>query len=95
MAQESVWLPHVTFKKVSYDGILGDNVSEYEKKHPETPFHEIIDIIRGKADQDYLDQIARHCFQDELDQSTKTVSTKDLENANPNFLRNRVGLQKN
>jgi len=55
MAQESVWLPQVTFKKVSYDRILGDNLSEYQKKHPETPFHEIIDIIRGKADQDYLD----------------------------------------
>jgi hypothetical protein len=55
MAQESIWLPQVTFKKVSYDRILGDNLSEYQKEHPETPFHEIIDIIRGKADQDYLD----------------------------------------
>ncbi len=56
-------LPHVTFSKVSYDRILGDNLSEYQQDHPETPFHEIIDIIRGKADQDYLDEISRYCIQ--------------------------------
>lgn len=54
----------ISFAKVSYDGILGDNLNAYQKNHPETPFHEIIDIIRGQADQDYLEQIARHCIQD-------------------------------
>jgi len=40
----------VSFTKVSYDRILGDNLSAYRDEHPEVPFHEIIDIIRGKAD---------------------------------------------
>lgn len=48
-------LPQVSFSKVSYDRILGDNLTRYQQDHPETPFHEIIDIIRGQADQDYLD----------------------------------------
>ena len=56
-------LPSVTFSKVSYDGILGENVTAYQNEHPETPFHEIIDIIRAKADSDYLDQIARFSVQ--------------------------------
>jgi hypothetical protein len=47
----------VNFSKISYDRILGDNVNEYMLEHPETPFHEVIDIIRDKADQDYLNQI--------------------------------------
>lgn len=54
-------VPNVSFEKISYDRILGENLSAYQEKHPEVPFHEIIDIIRSKADQDYLDQIARHC----------------------------------
>jgi tRNA uridine 5-carbamoylmethylation protein Kti12 len=45
----------VSYHKVSYDRILGENLSAYSEKHPEVPFHEVIDIIRGKADQDYLD----------------------------------------
>ena len=45
--------------KVCYDKILSDNVTEYAKVHHETSFNEIIDIIRAKADQDYLDQIVR------------------------------------
>ena len=54
-------LPEVTFAKISYDKILGDLTAEYGEQHPETPFHEIIDIIRPKADEAYLDHIARHC----------------------------------
>jgi len=56
-------LPSVSYHKVSYDRILGENLSAYSEQHPEVPFHEVIDIIRSKADQDYLDQIARHCTQ--------------------------------
>jgi len=48
-------LPQLSFSKISYDRILGDNVKEYQETHPNTPFHEIIDIIRAKADQDYLE----------------------------------------
>ena len=40
----------VDFHKISYDRILGDNLNAYQKLHPETPFHVIIDIIRDKAD---------------------------------------------
>ena len=43
-------LPEVSFEKISYDKILGDNTTEYGEQHPEVPFHEIIDIIRPKAD---------------------------------------------
>lgn len=45
----------VSYSKVSYDRILGENLSAYQEQHPEVPFHEVIDIIRSKADQDYLD----------------------------------------
>jgi hypothetical protein len=54
-------MPSVSYHKVSYDRILGENLSAYSELHPEVPFHEVIDIIRSKADQDYLDQVARHC----------------------------------
>ena len=43
-------LPEVSFTKISYDKILGDNTAEYGEQHPDVPFHEIIDIIRPKAD---------------------------------------------
>ena len=48
-------MPTVEFKKISYDGILGDQVNAYLEKHPTVPFHEVIDIIRPMADQEYLD----------------------------------------
>ncbi len=54
-------LPTVEFKKISYDRILGDMTNSYLEKHPNVPFHEVIDIIRPLADADYLDQIARNC----------------------------------
>ena len=47
--------PEVNFTKISYDGILGDITAAYGEEHPDTPFHEIIDIIRPKADSTYLD----------------------------------------
>ena len=50
-------LPQVSFAKISYDRILGENVTEYSAVHPETPFHEVIDIIRAKADSDYLEKV--------------------------------------
>lgn len=43
-------VPNVSFAKVSYDRILGENLADYQAKHPEVPFHEVIDIIRSKAD---------------------------------------------
>ena len=43
-------LPEVSFTKISYDKILGDNTAEYGEQNPGVPFHEIIDIIRPKAD---------------------------------------------
>ena len=29
--------------------------------HPGVEMHQAIDIIRGKADQDYLDEVSKHC----------------------------------
>lgn len=51
----------IEFLKVSYDRILTANQKEYCEKHPEVGQHEAIDIIRPKADQDYLDAITFHC----------------------------------
>jgi len=48
-------MPVVEFKKISYDRILGDLTGSYMEEHPDVPFHEVIDIIRPIADQDYLD----------------------------------------
>ena len=48
-------IPTVEFKKISYDKILGDQTNEYLLEHPDVPFHEVIDIIRPKADREYLD----------------------------------------
>ena len=45
------------YKKISYDKMLTDNLKQYQMKHPEVPFHEVIDIVRAVADQDYLDAI--------------------------------------
>ena len=55
-------MPPVTFTKISYDRILGEKVSEYQKAHPGTEMHIVIDIIRPMADQEYLDRVARQCF---------------------------------
>ena len=49
------------FKKISYDHILGENQREYCAKHPDVDMHAAIDIIRDKADQDYLTAIATQC----------------------------------
>jgi len=35
------------------------NLNLYHELHPEVPFHDVIDIIRGQADQDYLDAIMK------------------------------------
>ena len=51
----------IDFMKISYDRILTSNQKEYCAKHPEVDMHQAIDIIRDKADQDYLDAIASHC----------------------------------
>jgi hypothetical protein len=41
---------------------LGDKVTEYQKANAESEMHTIIDIIRPFADQEYLDRVARQCF---------------------------------
>lgn len=51
----------VEFVKISYDRILTQNQKDYCLEHPEVSQHEAIDIIRGKADQDYLDAITFQC----------------------------------
>ena len=75
-------LPSVEFKKISYDGILGEFTHAYQAKHPDVPFHEVIDIIRADADQHYLDLIARHCSPSEkaAPQELKTIIFLDRNN---------------
>ena len=50
--------------KISYDRILTSNAENYCMNHPEVDINGAIDIIRGKADQDYLDAITLHCHPD-------------------------------
>jgi hypothetical protein len=52
----------VKFSKISYDRILGDKTEAYQKENDEEDINKVIDIIRPIADQEYLDQIARRCF---------------------------------
>ena len=52
----------MVLNKISYDRILGDKVTEYQKANAESEMHTIIDIIRPFADQEYLDRVARQCF---------------------------------
>lgn len=51
----------IEFLKISYDRILTSNQEDYCRDHPEVGMHEAIDIIRDKADQDYLDAVTFHC----------------------------------
>ena len=67
------------FNKISYDHILTQNQKEYCAKHPEIGQHEAIDIIRGKADQDYLDAIKAHCnFKSDENQDNQGIQQKQL-----------------
>jgi len=68
-------MPIVEFNRVSYDSILRDLTSSYLEEHPSVPFHEVIDIIRPKADRDYLDQIARNFTQSP--NTTKSCSSTE------------------
>lgn len=40
----------LSYKHVSYDKILTDILRKYQVKNPDVPFHDIIDIVRSKAD---------------------------------------------
>lgn len=42
--------------------MLNSNLQRYQLDHPEVPYHEVIDIIRGQADQEYLDTITEMCM---------------------------------
>jgi hypothetical protein len=69
----------VEFAKISYDRILTQNQMEYCEKHPEVSQHEAIDIIRGKADQDYLDAITFQCDNSDGDiNSENSFKTKQI-----------------
>lgn len=41
---------NVTFTKISYDRILGEKVTEYQKANKDCEMHTVIDIIRPFAD---------------------------------------------
>jgi len=60
------------FQKVSYDGLLKKHQQEYMADHPDVEFHHVIDIIRGPADQEYLDIIK--------EMNTKAQTQKIIKN---------------
>ena len=55
---------NVDYRRINYDQMLTDNLKDYQSKHPDVPFHEVIDIIRPWADQQYLDTISNHCAEE-------------------------------
>lgn len=57
--------------------MLTDFQKTYQTENPDVPFHEVIDIIRGQADKEYLDIITDYCREDSPDQ----------ENLNPNSIK--------
>ena len=54
----SMNFPTIEYHLISYDSIVSEQVEKYKKLHPDTSFHEVIDIIRPLADQEYLQNIA-------------------------------------
>ncbi|TNV80694.1 hypothetical protein FGO68_gene7919 [Halteria grandinella] len=42
------------FTRINYDQMLLNHLNRYQRDNPKTPFHEVIDIIRPLADQEYL-----------------------------------------
>lgn len=64
----------IIFKKISYDRMLTDNQKAFQAKHPDVPFHECIDIIRGQADKQYLDAIT-NCFDDAVEKENQGHKT--------------------
>ena len=85
-------LPDVGFFKISYDRILGDNLNAYAQDHPDTPFHEIIDIIRDKADRDYLDQVAAQAGSND---DPLPIGRSRTSTAKPNLPKTIVFLDRN
>ncbi|CDW84692.1 UNKNOWN [Stylonychia lemnae] len=60
-SQQQQSKPNIIFKRISYDHILEEHQQKYQAKHPSTPFHEIIDIVRADADKEYLEVIDSNC----------------------------------
>lgn len=63
----------IEFKKISYDRILTTNAEDYMTEHG-VDMNTAIDIIRAKADQEYLDAVTSYCQIDdasENDESSK------------------------
>jgi hypothetical protein len=51
----------IKFEKISYDRIFTQYMKEYTEKHPEVETHAAFDIIRGQADQAYLEAVKNYC----------------------------------
>lgn len=52
----------IRLEKVSYDKLLGHKIDDFSKTNPDMAFHEILDIIRPKADRQYLEDIAAYVY---------------------------------
>ena len=51
----------IKFEKISYDRIFTQYMKDYTEKHPEVDTHAAFDIIRGQADQAYLEAVKMYC----------------------------------
>ena len=81
---------------MSYDRILGDKVKEFSATNPTVPFHEVIDIIRPKADKQYLDDIARHMLDsNNSNYSMEGNSSSDRTQVDENDVMNIVYCDRN
>lgn len=56
----------IEFKKISYDRILTSNAEDYMAEH-NVDMGTAIDIIRAKADSEYLDVITTFCKDDDFE----------------------------
>lgn len=75
----------IEFLKISYDRILTSNAQEYCDAHEGVDMNQAIDIIRDKADQDYLDTVTFYNNQ----------NTNENESSNEFSLKQIIYLDRN
>lgn len=51
----------IEFQKISYDRIFTSNAETYCHQNPGVSMDKALDIMRGKSDQDYLNEIVNEC----------------------------------
>jgi hypothetical protein len=75
----------VEYDRISYDKILGEQVDSYMEKHNnEKDVNKIIDIIRPFADQEYLDRVAKFCFNSGINSDSENIPNMSSNTAKEN-----------